>query len=457
MRYDDAEYLADTSKVVKANILDARTQNSVSMQQAFTCRDEAVKGNVWVSKFSLPKPADEDDTSRDHFMRLVDDANEHNVEFQRLYSQKLDFEWVGYRGGKEIGKKTPEPDIPEREKFERLSAETKGPLTILYIYGGSFSLNSPARYRKTLASLSKDTGAKGLLVRQRLAPQNPLPGALLDIFQAYLTLLNPPTGSDAPHKSINPSSIVIAGDSSGACLALCLLQVLLRSKRLNEPIKFHGTTISPQILIPAGIALISPTTDLACAFPSFEKNAHCDIYPMPIEKLPYLEKDFPFCDAWPSPPPRANLYCVKGMLAHPLVSPAASDDWSGTCPVWIGMGQEQMGDPARLVVREINRVGGSVTFFEYEAMFHDFFLVYRGAPQTGHILLGWGQAISRFARGERPPSSAHFIRADGLKAEEMDVESLVDFSLEEAKEWMWEKTFDYKIPDHFWDPPRSNL
>jgi acetyl esterase/lipase len=290
------------------------------------------------------------------------------------------------------------------------------------------------------------------MVRQRLAPQNPFPAALLDVFQAYLTLLAPPP--ESPHEAISPSSIVVAGDSSGACLALGLLQVLLRLKRRNASITFHGQMVQPAV--PSGMALLSAVTDLTNAFPSFERNSDCDIFPVPIEKLPYLERSFPICPIWPTNPARANLYCEAGMLAHSLASPAASEDWSGSCPLWIASGQEQIIDASKLVAQTAHAQGVSVMLHEYERMPHTFFWVYRQAPQTRKILADWAEATLSFVRGESPPSRASFIRARGLIAEPMDIEKLVPYTVAEARELMWSKTLSYKVPS-FHRESRSTL
>ena len=234
-----------------------------------------------------------------------------------------------------------------------------------------------------MGSLAQATGGKVLMVHQRLAPQNPFPAALLDVFQAYLALLAPPPGS--PHQAISPSSIVIAGDSSGTCLASGLLQILLLLGRRKETIFFHGKAIKPSV--PAGAALLSVVTDLTNSFPSYEKNADGDIFPIPVEKLPYLERGFPTCSIWPTKPPRANLYCEAEMLSHPLASPAAAIDWSGCCPLWFASGQEQISDSARLVAQTACLQGVRVTLQEYEAMPHTFFWVFAKAPQTRKILI----------------------------------------------------------------------
>ena len=280
------------------------------------------------------------------------------------------------------------------------------------------------------------------MVRQRLAPQNPFPAALLDIFQAYLSLLSPPPGS--PHQAVPPSSIVVAADSSGTCLALSLLQVLLHLVRDKTTVRFHGNIIKPSI--PAGAALISVAADLTNSFPSYEKFADNDIFPLHVEKLPYLEKTYPRCPAWPTNPPRANTYCEAGMLAHPLVSPAASTDWSGCCPLWLSSEQGQLVDAARLIAQTANKQGVSVTLQEYEAMPHTFFFAFPRAPQTRKILADWAEAIVLFGKGAKLSSTAAVIHAKGLRAEAMDINCLVPYTVAEAREFMWKKTFVYKVP-----------
>ena len=285
------------------------------------------------------------------------------------------------------------------------------------------------------------------MVHQRLAPQNPFPSALLDVLQAYLTLILPPQGSF--HSAIPPSSIVIAGDSSGACLSLGLLQVLLQLKRRNASINFHGNLLKPSI--PAGLALLSPVADNTNSFPSYTRNSAGDVFPVPVddavvENIPYLEKSFPTCQIWPTNPARANIYCEAEMLAHPLVSPTASLDWSGSCPLWFGSGQEQVVDASRLVAQMAHKQGVSVTLQEYEAMPHIFFWTFPRAPQTRKILADWAAAIVSFGKGSKPPSKAEFVRAKGLKFEAMDLEHLVLFPVEEAREFMWRKALAYQVP-----------
>ena len=61
--------------------------------------------------------------------------------------------------------------------------------------------------------MAKDSGGRVLAVQYRLAPQDEFPAALVDAVLAYKYLIDPPEG--ALHKPVDPSRIVIAGDSAG--------------------------------------------------------------------------------------------------------------------------------------------------------------------------------------------------------------------------------------------------
>ncbi|KAL4934752.1 hypothetical protein BDV06DRAFT_217898 [Aspergillus oleicola] len=272
------------------------------------------------------------------------------------------------------------------------------------------------------------------MVHQRLAPQNPFPAALLDVFQAYLTLLAPPPGS--PHYLIPPSSIV-----------------LLQLKRQNKPVMFHGQTIMPEV--PAGLTLLSAVGDVSNCTPSYEHNSKTDLFPAFSDCMarPYLHPNYPTCALWPTCPPRADLYCEAGMLAHPLVSPAASEDWSGSCPIWMVCGEEQSFDAALMIAQEAHRQKVPVTVQKYENMPHTFFFLFRDAPQTSKVFADWARMVTLFASGDKKSKAAlgaSYIRAKGLVAEPMALDKLVSFTVEELRELMWKHTLLLKVPASHW-------
>jgi acetyl esterase/lipase len=132
-------------------------------------------------------------------------------------------------------------------------------------------------------------GGRAFAVNYRLAPQYPFPCALADCLAAYLYLIRPPENAKLRitrpksyhhtqfniithtfsllvyhpirHRMIDPSKIVIAGDSAGGGLSLALL-TLIRDVGLP---------------MPAGAVLISPWVDLTHSFPSIMTNSDKDI------------------------------------------------------------------------------------------------------------------------------------------------------------------------------------
>jgi hypothetical protein len=134
MDFEDPRHLLAAAQKLRTEYIKGAKAASISVQQAATTRDAPVKGPVWVSKFTVPKPTN--DNSRDLLLALVDEENDKNIHYDRPDSESLHFEWTGFRCN--ASKDTPEPSLREEEKFQKLMAETTSPLTILYIYGGSF-------------------------------------------------------------------------------------------------------------------------------------------------------------------------------------------------------------------------------------------------------------------------------------------------------------------------------
>jgi epsilon-lactone hydrolase len=91
--------------------------------------------------------------------------------------------------------------------------------TVLYLHGGGYVIGSAFGYQPHAGALAA-AAQTGLLVPDyRLAPEHPFPAALEDAQHAYLWLRE---------HTPDPDGIVLAGDSSGAGLALSLLLALKR-------------------------------------------------------------------------------------------------------------------------------------------------------------------------------------------------------------------------------------
>ena len=289
-------------------------------------------------------------------------------------------------------------------------------------------MNSPASYTRIVTKLAQMTGARCLTVRQRrLAPQNPFPAALLDVFHAYMSLLAPPPGS--PHGAVPASSIILAGDSSGACLALTLLQVLLilRRQNLASNVDHHGRKVD--IELPAGVTLISAVGELTNSLPSYKRNASADVFP---DILPYIQPGFPPCKIWPSEPPRGNLYCDAPTLCHPLASPMASKDWTGSPPIFFASGQEMIVDAVKVIAQTAFNQGTTVVFQEYEAMPHIFLWTCAGSPQSEKCWNDWTNFCKAIRQGKTVACRAVLVEPKGLHERELDISRLTPLTADEA-------------------------
>ncbi|OJJ47810.1 hypothetical protein ASPZODRAFT_15258 [Penicilliopsis zonata CBS 506.65] len=248
-----------------------------------------------------------------------------------------------------------------------------------------------------MGALAQSTGAKVLMVRKRLAPQRPFPAALLDAFQAYLALLPSPPGS--LHKSVLPSSIVVADDGAGTCLAMGLLQVLLQLQRCK--------TVQPAI--PAGVTLLSPTSDPTDLSLSFERNQAQGRFPSVVrESTAPRAGDPPLCDLAHASAARQRLQRSRH-VGTPARIPCSSGGLNQILALMDCIGGRA--DLSRLVAQLAHSQGD-------EKLPHTFFWFFRHAPQTKRILAGWAQAILAFGRSETPS-----IHTRGLIIEPMDIEN----------------------------------
>ena len=115
-------------------------------------------------------------------------------------------------------------------------------------------------YSKVLASkLTHATGLDVLSFEYRLAPEHPYPAALEDAERAWDYLM---------HQGYGARDLVLAGDSAGGNLALCLCMELRRQGRM----------------LPGALLLMSPWTDMSASGASYTERAEMD----PMLTLEYI-------------------------------------------------------------------------------------------------------------------------------------------------------------------------
>lgn len=139
-------------------------------------------------------------------------------------------------------------DYQERKKKGEV-----GNRVMLYVHGGAYFFGSVDEHRYQMQRHARKLKARVFAPEYRLAPQFPFPCGLQDCLAAYLFLLD----------TVDPSAIVLAGDSAGAGMVMSLL-VVLRDQGVP---------------MPAGAVLISPWVDLTHSFPSVALNNPMDYIP----------------------------------------------------------------------------------------------------------------------------------------------------------------------------------
>ncbi|KAK2757354.1 hypothetical protein FQN54_004868 [Arachnomyces sp. PD_36] len=368
----------------------------IGKQQRGSLKDPGIKGPMWISKVTLPKPEIE---VQEALIKVIEELKEGGETYDVPGLVDVEAEWTGHRG--DANGKSTLPDISEEEKYSKLMEEVKEDMTILYFHGGAFFAMDPCTHRIITTKLAKLTGARVLSVRYRLAPQHPFPAALLDCLVAYLSLISPPPGS--LHAPVPANKIVLAGDSAGGNFAISLLQTLLTLHRNNTTIPFHGTTIQTPIPLPAGAATNSPFCDVNRSLPSVVSNAKYDYLEPPIQVPGTLFKPYPFPSdsIWPPTPPRVDLYVNANATAHPLVSPVISSQkmWENSPPVFITMGEEGLSDEGLHLARTIHRAGSTALVERFEGMPHCFALIAPTTHAGKRCLQGWADFCLEAVRG----------------------------------------------------------
>lgn len=156
----------------------------------------------------------------------------------RLLKDKVSFEPISF------------PDFAACFAFSN-DCEGSCDRAILYLHGGAYTAGGLDYAKGFGALLASETRLNVFCVAYRLAPEYKYPAALNDAFAAYRYLLE---------RGYQPEHITLAGESAGGGLALALA-LKIRDEQMS---------------LPAGIACISPWTDLTFSGASYRNNVYRD-------------------------------------------------------------------------------------------------------------------------------------------------------------------------------------
>lgn len=201
---------------------------------------------------------------------------------------------------------------------------------LLHCHGGGYSTGSRIYARTLTSKLAESTSMDVLCFDYRLAPEHPYPAATEDAMKVwdYLMLLG-----------YGSRDIILTGDSAGGNLALSLTLKLKQEGRL----------------LPRGLILMSPWTDLTSSGQSFESKAELD----PVLNKAYIDR-------------MVEAYAGGQALKNPLISPLFGN-FDGFPPTYIQVGENEilLSDSERLH-QAFADANVSVRMDTYPGMWHVF-------------------------------------------------------------------------------------
>ena len=201
---------------------------------------------------------------------------------------------------------------------------------ILYCHGGGYSTGSTVYARTLTKKLAESTSMDVFAFNYRLAPEHPYPAATDDALKAWNYLM---------YMGYGARDVIVAGDSAGGNLALSL------TLRLKE----QGR------LLPRGLVLLSPWTDLTKSGKSYESRKEVD----PVLDHEYLDR-------------MIENYAGGQALSNPLISPLFGN-FKGFPPTYIQVGDNEiLLSDATLLHKKLLKENVSAHLDVYKGMWHVF-------------------------------------------------------------------------------------
>lgn len=251
--------------------------------------------------------------------------------------------------------RTMEYDVVCPQSLDHNGADNKELLTLcqplfadekvlVEIHGGSFNSGSNRAYRLAVGHVANMARTRCLVPNYRLAPRNPFPAQLQDIFMFYQYVLQ---------QGFKPQNVILCGDSAGGLLCLQFLHLLnhLGYDRVG------------------GLILVCPVTNMQPQGASIVDNLSIDYVSMPpLESHPTA----PTRLAYKPGHPYNEQY--KKELDDPMLCPLNIPKLDYLPPTLVQCGgAEMLVDDIRQFYKKINDESQQkVVYEEYPYMVHGF-------------------------------------------------------------------------------------
>lgn len=204
-------------------------------------------------------------------------------------------------------------------------------IIILYCHGGGYTCGGLGYSRILASKLAHHTGLQVVSFEYRLAPEHPAPAPIEDGLAVWDYLMK---------KGYGAKNIILAGDSAGGNLALELTLKLREQERI----------------LPRGLVLFSPWTDMSCSGNSYETNR---------EKDPTITLEYVKCV-------RAAYAGADADFTDPALSPLFAD-MTNMPPTLVQVGSyEVLRDDSEKLAKKITKAGGFSRLEVYQGGWHVF-------------------------------------------------------------------------------------
>lgn len=170
---------------------------------------------------------------------------------------------------------------------------------IFYCHGGGYMTGSSLYARTLTTKLATSTSMDVFCFDYRLAPENPYPAAIEDALRAWDYVMQLGYGA---------RDVIVAGDSAGGNMALSLVHHLKEQERI----------------LPRGLLLMSPWTDMTCSGKSYDTRKDVD----PVLDAPYINRAI-------------SCYAPDEDLENPFISPLFGN-FENFPPTYIQVGDNEI-------------------------------------------------------------------------------------------------------------------
>jgi len=240
---------------------------------------------------------------------------------------------------------------------------TDGPV-IVFFHGGGWVVCSIGTHRVLGGRLAREVGGRTLVVGYRLAPEHPFPVPVEDCVTAYRWVLE---------SGIDPSRVVLAGDSAGGNLVVAVALAL----------KAEGTPL------PAALVAVSPAADLTFRGGSNVSNRPLD----PFSRIDDMDRI-------------VDCYLQGHDPTVPLASPVFGD-LTGLPPLLVLVGPEEtLRDDSEELARVATVAGVDTTFELVDGAFHTWLNHGGSVPEADASIARIGRFVAEHAGGGVQRTSA---------------------------------------------------